>query len=201
MEVTQSIKMNYGHAGRIFIESLNDDVIAEAKELYSKYYKELSSGSTTEKQAMAAAMLLTADELADRFVFKTGKHLTVSQISEFLKSKASVSAGERGYSYMCDWVAMNSNKFRVDNENSDVYGVILDNWAYINGAVFRKAVKDAGFDDRALLSWLKTNGLILTRGRNMTRGKRINGVNVECVVMKLPVGEDEINIEDYEDLL
>lgn len=35
----------------------------------------------------------------------------------------------------------------------------------------------------------------------MTRGKRINGVNVECVVMKLPVGEDEINIEDYEDLL
>ena len=201
MEVNQSIKMNYGHAGRIFIESLNDDVIAEAKELYSKYYKELSSGSTTEKQAMAAAMLLTADELADRFVFKTEKHLTVSQISEFLKSKASVSAGERGYSYMCDWVAMNSNKFRADNENSDVYGVILDNWAYINGAVFRKAVKDAGFDDRALLSWLKTNGLILTRGRRFTRGKRINGVNVECVVMKLPVGEDEINIEDYEDLL
>lgn len=201
MEVTQSIKMNYGHAGRIFIESLRDEIIQEAKEMYSKYYKELSSGSTTEKQAMAAAMLLTADELADRFVFKTGKHLTVGQISEFLKSKASVSAGERGYSYMCDWVAMNSNKFKSDNENSDVYGVILDNWAYINGAVFRKAVRDAGFDDRALLSWLKTNGLILTRGRNMTRGKRINGVNVECVVMRLPMGEDEVNIEGYEDLL
>lgn len=201
MEVTQSIKMNYGHAGRIFIESLRDEIIQEAKEMYGKYYKELSSGSTTEKQAMAAAMLLTADELADRFVFKTGKHLTVVQISEFLKSKASVSAGERGYSYMCDWVAMNSNKFKSDNENSDVYGVILDNWAYINGAVFRKAVRDAGFDDRALLSWLKTNGLILTRGRRFTRGKRINGVNVECVVMRLPMGEDEVNIEDYEDLL
>lgn len=201
MEVTQNITLNYGHAGKIFIKSLNDDIISEAKELYGKYYKELSSGSTTEKQAMAAAMILTADKLADRFIFKTGKHLTVSQISEFLKSKASVSAGERGYSYMCDWVAMNSNKFKSDNENADVYGVILDNWAYINGAVFRKAVKDAGFDDRALLSWLKTNGLILTRGRNMTRGKRINGVNVECVVMRLPMGEDEINIEDYEDLL
>ncbi len=201
MEVVQSIKMNYGHAGRIFVESLSGDVLDEAKALYSKYYKELSSGSTTEKQAMAAAMLLTADELADKFIFKTGNHLNVSQISEFLKSKASVSAGERGYSYMCDWVAMNSNKFKSDNENSDVYGVILNNWAYINGAVFRKAVKDAGFDDRALLSWLKTNGLILTRGRRFTRGKRINGVNVECVVMRLPLGEDEINIEDYEDLL
>ena len=35
----------------------------------------------------------------------------------------------------------------------------------------------------------------------MTRGKRINGVNVECVVMRLPSGDEEITIEDYEDLL
>lgn len=199
--VTRSIKQNYGHAGKMFVEALNEDIINEAKDIYERLFKELSSGSTTEKQAMAAAILLTADELADRLVFKTGNHLTVEQISDFLKSRAAVSAGERGYSYMCDWVAMNSNKFRSSNENSDVYGVIQDDWAYINGAVFRKAAKDAGFDDRALLSWLKTNGLILTRGRNMTRGKRINGVNVECVVMKLPSGEDELNIEDFEELL
>lgn len=200
-EVTRSIRMNYGHAGRMFVDSLDKDTVSEAKELYNQYYKELASGSTTEKQAMAAAMLLTADELADRFIFRTGKHLTVAQISDFLKTKTAVSAGERGYSYMCDWVAMNSNKFRSDNDISEVYGIILDEWAYINGAVFRRAAKDAGFDDRALLSWLKTNGLILTRGRRFTRGKRINGVNVECVVMKLPSGDDEISIENFDDLL
>lgn len=200
--VTRSIKQNYGHAGKMFVEALTDEVISGAKDTYEKLFKELSSGSTTEKQAMAAAILLTADELADRFIFKTGKHLTVEQISDFLKSKASVSAGERGYSYMCDWVAMNSNKFKSSNESSDVYGVIQDDWAYINGAVFRKAAKDAGFDDRALLSWLKTNSLILTRGRRFTRGKRINNINVECVVMKLPSGDEEPeNIEDFEDLL
>lgn len=199
--VTQVIKLNYGHAGKIFIESLTDERIKKAKAEYEKLFKELSSGSTTEKQAMAAAAILLADRLADEIIFKTGNRLTVSQISNFLKSKTSVSAGERGYSYMCDWVAMNSNRFKPDNENSDVYGVIRDDWAYINGAVFRKAAKDVGFDDRALLSWLKTNGLILTRGRNMTRGKRINGVNVECVVMRLPSGDEEINIEDYEDLI
>lgn len=199
--VTQSIKHNYGYAGRQFVECLTDEVIEEARQIYEGYFKELSSGCTTEKQSMAAAMLLTADKLADRFIFKTGNSLTVSQISDFLKSKASVSAGERGYSYMCDWVAMNSNKFRQSNENSDVYGIIRDDWAYINGAVFRKAARDAGFDDRALLSWLKTQSLIQTRGRNLTRGKRINGVNVECVVMKLPSGDDDINVEDFEDLL
>lgn len=199
--VTRVIKQNFGHAGKMFIECLTDEVIAEARTIYEKHFKELSSGSTTEKQAMAASMILTADELADRFVFRTGKHLTVTQISEFLKSKASVSAGERGYSYMCDWVAMNSNKFRADNENGDTYGTIIDDWAYINGAVFRKAAKDAGFDDRALLSWLKTHELILTRGRNMTRGKRINGVNVECVVMKLPSEDEDVSPDDFEGLI
>lgn len=199
--VTRSIRQNYGYAGKMFVESLTEEVISEAKDIYERLFKELLSGSTTEKQAMAAAMLLTADRLADRFIFKTGKHLTVEQISDFLKSKASVSAGERGYSYMCDWVAMNSNRFKSSNDNSDVYGLIQENWAYINGAVFRKAAKDAGFDDRALLSWLKTNGLILTRGRRFTRGKRINGVNVECVVMKLPSGDEVITDEDFDALL
>lgn len=196
--VTKVIKQNYGHAGKMFIESLTDDAISEAKSIYEKHFKTLSSGTTTEKQAMAASMILTADELADRFVFKTGKHLTAAEISDFLKTKSAVSAGERGYEYMCNWVAMNSNRFKTSNENSDIYGVIdeFGEYAYINAAVFRKAAKDAGFDDRALLSWLKTHELILIRGRRFTRGKRINGVNVECVVMKLPDSDDDIIMED-----
>ena len=195
------VKQNYGFAGKKFVESLTEPVLTEVQQKYELYFKELSSGATTEKQAMAAAMLLTADEFADRFIFKTGNHLTVSQISEFLKSKSSVSAGERGYSYMCDWVAMNTNRFKSEENNSgECYGVIDGEWAYINNSVFRKAAKDAGFDDRALLSWLKTNGLIQTRGRNMTRGKRINNVNTECVVMKLH-DSDYSEIDEYEELL
>lgn len=195
------VKQNYGFAGKQFVNSLTAEVLTETQKKYESYFKELSSGATTEKQAMAAAMLLTADELADKFVFKTGNHLTVSQISEFLKSKSSVSAGERGYAYMCDWVAMNTNRFKSEESNSgECYGVIDGEWAYINNSVFRKAAKDAGFDDRALLSWLKTNGLIQTRGRAFTKNKRINGIATECVVMQLHSSED-INFEDYEELL
>lgn len=200
--VTRCIRQNYGHAGRTFVECLTDEVINEAKEIYENLFKELSRGSTTEKQAMAAAMLLTADRLADKFIFKSGKTLSVEQITDFLKTKESVSAGERGYKYMCDWVAMNANKFKKDNENTDVYGVIIDDWAYVNSSVFRKALRDQGFDDRAILSWLKTHNLILTRGRNLTRGKRMNGVNVECVVMKLPSENDDLeDINGFEELL
>lgn len=199
--VSRIIKQNYGFAGKKFVEALTEDIFSEAQQSYERYFKELSSGTTTEKQAMAASMILTADELADKFIFKTGKHLTVSQISEFLKSKASVSVGERGYAYMCDWVAMNANRFKSEESNSgDCYGVIDNDFAYINNTVFRKAAGDAGFDARALLSWMKTNGLIQTRGRAFTKNKRINGIATECVVMQLHSGIEN-GLEDYEELL
>lgn len=184
LEVIKAFKQNYGHAGRKFIEALTDEKIEEASAMYEKYLNELLDSDTTEKQSAAAAILLTADAMADDLLFHTGKKMTVSEISAFLKSKASVSVGERGYSYMCDWVAMNANKFQSENKG-EIYGTIEGDYAYVNQSVFRSACRDAGFDDRALLSWLKSEGLILTRGRNNTRGKRINGVNVECIAMKM----------------
>ena len=50
-----------------------------------------------------------------------------------------------------------------------------------------------GYNSKSLLSYLKENHLISTRGRNMTKCKRINGRQVECVALELP------NISDCED--
>lgn len=159
---------------------------------------------------MAAALILTADQLADELIFHTGTHLTADEIAEFLQTKASVSAGERGYSHMCDWVAVNANKFvnalrTAETPMGEIYGCLdeMTGYAYINSSLFRKAASEGGFDSRALLSWLKSRGLILTRGKRMTRGKRIGGINTECVVMKLPdtdADTEEYN-EEFEELL
>jgi uncharacterized protein (DUF927 family) len=201
---SSTIKQNYGFAGKQFIESLDSEDFEKLKEQYQLLLKELLSGSTTEKQAMAAALIILADELADKYIFKTGKHLTISDMSVFLKDKASVSAGERGYSYICDWISANSNKFMTRTPEGetikpagDLYGTLEGEWVYVNNSIFRKAVKDAGFDDRALLSWLKSNNLIEIRGRRFTKGKRINGVLTECVVMRMPdeFGESDDFVE------
>lgn len=183
--VCKVIRTHFGHAGRRFVEQMTEAEWQEAQAAYDAYYRDLSAGETTEKQAMAAALLLTADRMADKLIYHTGRYLTVSEISEFLKSKSSVSAGERGYSYLCDWVGLNSAKFAGEG-SGDCYGLIDGDFAYINRTVFRSACKDGGFDERAMLSWLKAKNLIQTRGRNLTRGKRINGVNVECVVLRMP---------------
>ena len=46
-----------------------------------------------------------------------------------------------------------------------------------------------------MISYLKQNNLIVTRGRNNTRGKRINGIPTECFCLILPPvdldGEDD----------
>ena len=197
-----AVKSNYGHAGRIFVEKADFE---KAKQLYEKYFEALSQGETTEKQSMAAALIMAADELTSEMLFDT-EPLEISQMTAFLKSKASVSVGERGYQYMCDWVAMNIRNFILptDTENSapvKIYGVsegTEPEWIYINQSVFRAAAEEGGYNDRALLSYLKSRNLIQTRGRHLTKGKRIAGVNTECVVLKLPddVAQfDEDNVE------
>jgi len=185
-----AVKSNYGHAGRIFVEKADFE---KAKQLYEKYFETLSQGETTEKQSMAAALIMAADELTSEMFFDT-EPLEISQMTAFLKSKASVSVGERGYQYMCDWVAMNIRNFILPTDSGDnipqkIYGVAdgtQPEWVWINQSIFRQVADEAGYNDRALLSYLKSRNLIQTRGRNMTKGKRIEGILTECVVLKLP---------------
>ena len=138
---------------------------------------------------MAAALIVTADKLATDWIFKDGMALTVPEIAEFLKSKEAVSAAQRGYAYMCDWVAQNANKLRGEAETGDVYGLIEEPWVYIIRSVFNRVCSDAGISAPALLSHLKSRGLLQVRGRAMTKNKRINGVPTECVVLRMATGE------------
>lgn len=203
MATSRTVKQNYGHAGEMFINSLTDDVIEDARKLYEEYFKQLSSGETTEKQAMAAAMILVGDELADRFIFKSGKHLTVEEISGFLKSKTAVSAGERGYSYICDWVAMNANKFSKESEAGDIYGMIEDGYAYIIYTAFDKAMREAGFDTKAILAWLKSNSLIDVPRAGYTKQKHLRAnLKPKCIWLRLPEDNDELSdLSGFEELI
>lgn len=203
-KTTAIIKNNYGFAGRKFVEMLysSETIISIVKDYFLKVYKEMCGSDTTEKQAMAAALLVTADKFAVDWIFKDGNYLTVDEISKHLASKAEVSLGERGYRYMCDWVTIHANRFLksknaygdVDDskDTGDIYGILDFDKAYIISSAFRKAAEEGGFNPAALLSYLKEHGLIETRGRNMTRGKRIKGTLTECVYLALPNdGEDD----------
>ena len=187
------MKQNYGFAGRIFTDKLKEpEIMAMVKERYEKHYKELSSSDTTEKQAMAAALLVVSDELATEWIFKDDMALTDGDMSNFLKSKETVSAADRGYQTICDWVSQNGNKFCGESEAMEVYGDMPKEpltadygYVYIVRSVFNNVCSDNKISAPALLSHLRSRHLIKTNEKGYTKAKRINGIPTNCIVMKL----------------
>ena len=200
--ISSSLKLNYGFAGRRFVEKLyeSEDNLQMVRDIYQGNFKALLRGHTTEKQAMAAAVIITADQLAAVWVFDespTQWALSVEDISAFLASREAVSAGKRAYDWLVDWVASNVNHF-ASGENpviGEVYGLLENNVVYINRGVFQRVVQDAGFSSSATLSYLRSNNLIDARDRRYTKCKRIGAVRVECVVLRLPVEADSSDFD------
>lgn len=198
MRISSIIKRNYGFAGRIFVEELyQPGILEQVTERYRQLFQQLNDMDTTEKQAMAAAAIILADELACRWIFQgTERPLTIEQISEFLASRAAVSAGDRGYQYLCDWVTQHSNQLVGRSDTIEVLGALDGNRAYIIRSVFERILQDAGYSTAAMISYLKQEHLIETRGRNNTKGKRINGIPTECFCLLLPAVDTEEELDE-----
>lgn len=194
------LKRNYGFAGKLFVDKLyeSDRVTDIVKDMYADNFRELCDGNSTEKQAMAAAAIVTADQMATAWIFKDDAALTTDDLKEFLASRESVSAGARAYDYLTDWVAANVNHFQGGSEVivGEIFGSLEGNTAYIIRNTFNRSLTDAGFSMAAVLSYLKANGLISTRGRKNTRGKRISGVLTECIALKMPTESND----DFDEL-
>ena len=192
------LKQNYGFGGRVFIlKLLEEGVMDTVKKLYEIKYSECLADKATEKQAHAAAAILTADALASEWIFGD-KPLSSKQMSDFLKTAESVSASARGYRYICDWVAMNLNRFGAV-ESGEIYGIIEGDVAFINRTVFNRACAEEGINPKALLSHLKSKGLLKMRrdGRGYTIAKRLpNAPPMDCVAVLLTESGD--NLEDYD---
>ncbi len=185
-------KENYGWAGRAFIANLskiiNED-ISIIKRRYAEIFDEISKTDTTEKQASSAALIILADQLAQEWIFKDDSEaITVSDMAEFLKTKREVSLGERGYDFILGWISINSNHFKRDSEPvlGEIFGTLENGYACIIKSKFNDALETEGISSNALLRWLNSNDLILTRGRNLTRCRRIGGIPTECVCIKIP---------------
>jgi hypothetical protein len=95
---------------------------------------------------------------------------------------------------MCDWVAQNSGKLKGASD-IEFYGLLdSDNdKVFILRNVFFSACESAGISAKALLSHMKSKGLIDTyeSRRNYTVSKSINGVKTEYVAMHLPKQNNE----------
>lgn len=141
------VKTHYGTAAPVFIEAVRDmDIQGQYAEIFKAI---LDETDTTDKQAGSMALILLADRIVTDIFFKTEIPLTVEDVKQYLATDQQVSVAERAYSYICDAIAENINKFSADS-NSGVWGLAEGDAVYINKSVLSRLLNEEGYDFEAV---------------------------------------------------
>ena len=182
--VANIVRQHYGHAGQVFV---NEVVVnrKEVNEIYSRLYAGLVTGASTEKQAMAAALILTADELIEKWIFHDGCKLNISDIEQHLTKKDDVDMNKRALNFIYELVTMNPIRFKDTDNPGEMWGTIDRGTIYIIKNVFDNKMQEAGYNPTSFLSWAKRNKIILCDDKRTTKVKRFNGTDMltRCVAI------------------
>lgn len=195
--VANTVRRNYGFAGKRFVELVTDND-SKVQDTYKKYYEKLSSGISTEKQSMAAAIILTADELINEWIFQDGQTLQISDIEQYLTSKDEVDVNKRALEWVYEFVATNTIRFKASENNGEIWGEIDGDNIYIISSVLSAKMQEAGFSYTSFLSWAKRRGILnADNGRNTIR-KRIKGtdINTRCVCIAQSEMQQLVDVDE-----
>jgi len=200
-ELVSVLKGNHGHAGKLFVEALSDpETMQIAKDWQEHYYKQIAKTDVTEKQALAASLILTADAMMDSVLFKDNNCLVVAEVSGFLSTNADVSIHTRAYEWLKGWIAQNGFRFNeLNGETGEVWGKFSGVKLYININVFRKHCIENGFHPKEFQKWMGRHNLIehnSATGR-YTVGTTVNGHRGEYVALLYSELGDEHEDFDY----
>jgi len=200
--VANTLKENYGFAGRKFVELLkNEKTIDALKGIQRKYYNILS-GDIQDKQLLSASILLAADKLATLAIFQDDKALTPEEIKPYLITREQADVNFRCYQWLMGFLGGNPRRFdSEDTNNGEVWGFIDLNHYYVIKSKFEDILLSKGFSPGAFLTWAKRNGKLKCEdhgegsgNRRMTVRKTINHkTNTYVAIEMLPEQEESDN--------
>lgn len=197
--VAETLKQNYGFAGRKFVEALQDNSTREAlRDIQKKFYSKLS-GDIQDKQVLSASILLAADKLADVVLFHDGHSLTVDDIKPYLITKEQADVNARAYNWLMGFIGGNPRRFQDDDDqNGELWGIIQNHVCYFNRTFFERIMQSEGFSASSFLTWAERNNKIVrtdygkgNTNNRMTVRKTIAGQRVACIAIIMPKESDE----------
>ena len=178
------VRENFGFAGKEFIELIKDN-IEDLKEEYQKLQEEiLKTTDTTEKQAMAMAIILLADRIVSEQILEIEK-LKIEDIKQFVTSKIEINTYSRAYDLIVDWIITNKSKFNEENFG-ECWGVIENNICYVNAMNLYEFLKEKGFDFNAIKDNLfKEHKILKDEQGKFSINKKINGIQGRKIAIVL----------------
>lgn len=183
-KIVNFITNNYGTPGKAFIEYLqsNSDVITTT---YQSILNDvLNKVDTTDKQAMAATLILLADKFACECVFKNSKPLTITEIVPFIKSNEETDVAVRAYEWVKSWIAINSKKFDENPAYStEIWGKpSMDKKSlYIIATKLKDEMRKNGFSFEACKYKWAENGWIVKQSKSYLKNVRVNDKQTNCI--------------------
>lgn len=211
--VSSVVQEHYGFAGHRLVEYIQGIETAELVGRYRQYFEELCKLDTTDKQAMAMACLLLADELAVKLFFPDEQPLTVPMVKRYLQSSMDVDVAERAYQSVLNWAAKNPVRFedpKADNSpnKGEVWGKLDGEILIINRDVLLEYLDKNGFDYTAVSKkWSKKGYLVRNTQGKFIHSTKVYGIKSSYVKFKLPSDDDStdkdgfITIEDEQETL
>lgn len=205
--LANTLRENYGFAGREFVEALQqEDALLQANAIQKEYYRQLLQNDTTEKQALSASALLAADTLATDLIFKDGNGLSIEDIEAVLSKKEEVDQNARALEYIYDLVTRNPMHFKPNeygDYKAEVWGKEDGDMIYFIPSVFDRELSSAGYNSVAFLSWARRKGVIECDKdkKRYTKMVRMNGTPKKMVCVHRNLGEEDfVEISDQTDL-
>ena len=81
--LSDTLSHNWGFAGKEFVEGLTPQVLEAAKKVQEEYRAAFEASATTEKLALSASLILTADALAELLIWHTGTSLSAVELAQY----------------------------------------------------------------------------------------------------------------------
>lgn len=194
--VSSIVQENYGFAGRKLVEYIQESEEGALTERYRELFEQLCHLDTTDKQAMAMACILLADELAAALFFPKEQPLEIRQVSQYLQSALEVDVAERAYQSVLNWAAKNPVRFedpKADNSpnKGEVWGKIDGEILILNRDVLLGYLEQNGFDYTAVSrKWNDKGYLKKTPQSKFIHNTKVYGIKSSYIKLILPQDDD-----------
>ena len=194
----KTLRQNFGFCGKEFVSVIQEMGFEELNNRFERWVDYLKKKATElgdekeDKQINPMALILTADEISEEFLYKDGVRLDPIKCLSYLRGKNDVSENIRAYEYLTDTITENQMKFIPDDDENFKYGC----WGkYMDEAreqvaiipsILAKILKDGGFQKKSFISWAQREGIVdLSGERHLGKYISLGKERKRCIILDL----------------
>lgn len=183
MKIVEAVKSNYGHAGREFVEALDTKTRKKIKSAQQSVFAEYSEKGFTDKQALAASIVVVAEAFYSTIILNEPPSFTAEDLEPYIATHDDVSQDLRAVEWLKGWIVKNWNKF--DEDAPEIYGLAnTSETVDIVAPILRDHCQKAGINYKKLVSYMDRLKVLDTNKGRKDKRVRIGATSPRCISVK-----------------